>query len=81
MFRDQITSKLCMSARSAFGKRAFTRKFAKSSEANIILEVPDTAMNDANCMIPHRSSGLSWIPVTEVLALTCLYLLVANPFG
>ena len=81
MFWDVMTSKICTSIHSAYDSRRYARETVRLSDTNIILEAPDTESKDRTCPTGQRTSDLSWVPVTEVLALTCLYLLIANPFG
>ncbi|WP_120500609.1 hypothetical protein [Roseovarius sp. EL26] len=81
MFWDMITSKTCMNIHPANERRKCARETNKPSETTIILEVPDTVRNDKTSPIGRRMSDLSWLPVTEVFALTCLYLLITHPFG
>ncbi|SLN68851.1 hypothetical protein ROA7450_03709 [Roseovarius albus] len=81
MFRNQITSKLCMSDRFNFGYHVSARECFERNGARVILDAPDPEVLGGEVPVGRRPSELSWLPVTELVALTCLYLLIANPFG
>lgn len=57
------------------------RECLERNEKAVILDAPDPEVLDGEVPIGRRPSELSWLPVTELVALTCLYLLIANPFG
>ncbi len=81
MFWDVMTSKICTSIHSTYGCRECACETVRLSDTNIILEAPDIVSDDKAYPTGQRMSDLSWVPVTELLALTCLYLLMTNPFG